>query len=153
MATIVVARWEGAVDLARLRRVLASGAGEPTDAESDRIQLQPLGDQLSRVHDAERVERLLDRAQGMDARRAAQARELGALQLADAVLGGDRAAGGGDQIVDQARDRGAFGFVPVGRGVAAGADVEMDVAVAEMAEAAGDRRPGMRARPPPTPRR
>ena len=60
------------------------------------------------------------------------------LQLADAVLGRDRAAGGGDEIVDKARDRRAFGIVPVRRRVAAGADVEMDVAVAEMAEAAGD---------------
>jgi aerobic C4-dicarboxylate transport protein len=39
VATIVVARWEGTVDLARLRRVLASGE-EPSDADSDRIQLQ-----------------------------------------------------------------------------------------------------------------
>jgi aerobic C4-dicarboxylate transport protein len=40
VATIVVARWERAVDLDRLRRVLASASGEPTDAESDRIQLR-----------------------------------------------------------------------------------------------------------------
>ena len=40
VATIVVARWEGAVDLPRLQRVLASGE-EPSDADSDRIQLQP----------------------------------------------------------------------------------------------------------------
>ena len=39
VATIVVARWESAVDLDRLRRVLATASGEPTDAESDRIQL------------------------------------------------------------------------------------------------------------------
>jgi aerobic C4-dicarboxylate transport protein len=39
VATIVVGRWEGAVDMDRLRRVLASG-GEPGDAESDRIQLR-----------------------------------------------------------------------------------------------------------------
>jgi len=38
-ATIVVARWERAVDLDRLQRVLATASGEPTDAESDRIQL------------------------------------------------------------------------------------------------------------------
>ena len=36
------------------------------------------------------------------------------------------------------RDLLALGLVPVGRGVAAGADVEVDVAVAQMAEAAGD---------------
>ena len=35
VATIVVARWEGAIDLERLRRVL-----EPTDAEMDRIQIE-----------------------------------------------------------------------------------------------------------------
>jgi aerobic C4-dicarboxylate transport protein len=40
VATIVVARWERAVDLDRLRRVLATASGEPTDAESDRIQLE-----------------------------------------------------------------------------------------------------------------
>jgi len=39
VATIVVSRWEGAVDMERLRRMLAN-AGEPTDAESDRLQLQ-----------------------------------------------------------------------------------------------------------------
>ena len=44
----------------------------------------------------------------------------------------------GDEVVDEARDRRALALVPVGRGAAAGADVEMDVAVAEMAEAAGD---------------
>ena len=40
VATIVVARWERSVDMARLRRVLATASGEPSDAESDRIQLQ-----------------------------------------------------------------------------------------------------------------
>ena len=40
VATIVVGRWEGAVDMARLRQVLATASGEPTDAESDHIQLQ-----------------------------------------------------------------------------------------------------------------
>jgi aerobic C4-dicarboxylate transport protein len=38
VATIVVGRWEGAVDMDRLRRILATG-GEPTDAESDRLQV------------------------------------------------------------------------------------------------------------------
>ena len=41
VATIVVACWEGAVDLDRLRRTLARAPGEPTDAESDQLQLQP----------------------------------------------------------------------------------------------------------------
>jgi aerobic C4-dicarboxylate transport protein len=40
VATIVVGRWEGAVDMERLRRTLASG-GEPAEAESDRLQFQP----------------------------------------------------------------------------------------------------------------
>ena len=40
VATIVVARWERAVDLDGLRRVLAAASGEPSDAESDRIQLE-----------------------------------------------------------------------------------------------------------------
>ena len=39
VATIVVGRWEGAVDVERLRRVLASGS-EPSDAAIDAIQLQ-----------------------------------------------------------------------------------------------------------------
>ena len=39
VATIVVGTWEGAVDMERLRRVLSTG-GEPSDAESDRIQLK-----------------------------------------------------------------------------------------------------------------
>ena len=54
------------------------------------------------------------------------------------MLGGDRAAGGGDEVVDHPRDGGTLAIVPVGRGVAGGADVEVDIAVAEMAEAAGD---------------
>jgi aerobic C4-dicarboxylate transport protein len=40
VATIVVARWEGAVDLDRLRATLAGAGGEPSAAESDRIQLE-----------------------------------------------------------------------------------------------------------------
>jgi aerobic C4-dicarboxylate transport protein len=39
VATIVVSRWEGAVDMECLRRTLAN-ADEPTDAESDGLQLQ-----------------------------------------------------------------------------------------------------------------
>jgi aerobic C4-dicarboxylate transport protein len=40
VATIVVARWEGALDLPRLRATLAGAGGEPSDAESDALQLQ-----------------------------------------------------------------------------------------------------------------
>jgi aerobic C4-dicarboxylate transport protein len=39
VATIVVGRWEGAVDMDRLRRILATGE-EPDDAESDRLQIR-----------------------------------------------------------------------------------------------------------------
>ena len=39
VATIVVARWEGALDVPRLRAALAGAGDEPSDAESDRIQL------------------------------------------------------------------------------------------------------------------
>jgi aerobic C4-dicarboxylate transport protein len=38
VATIVVARWEGAIDMPRLRQVLATG--EPSEEEIERIQLQ-----------------------------------------------------------------------------------------------------------------
>ena len=40
VATIVVARWERAIDLDRLRATLATTSGEPTDIESDRLQLE-----------------------------------------------------------------------------------------------------------------
>jgi len=39
VATIVIGRWEKAVDIDNLRRTLAN-AGEPNDAESDRLQLK-----------------------------------------------------------------------------------------------------------------
>ena len=39
VATIVVGRWENAVDIDHLRRTLAN-AGEPSEAESDRLQLK-----------------------------------------------------------------------------------------------------------------
>ena len=40
VATIVVARWEDAVDMRQLRAALAGSGAEPTGAESDAIQLQ-----------------------------------------------------------------------------------------------------------------
>jgi aerobic C4-dicarboxylate transport protein len=40
VATIIVARWENAVDMAELRRRLASASDGLNDAQSDRIQLQ-----------------------------------------------------------------------------------------------------------------
>ena len=39
VATIIVARWENSVDMARLRAVMASARGEATAEEIDRIQL------------------------------------------------------------------------------------------------------------------
>jgi aerobic C4-dicarboxylate transport protein len=39
VATIVVTRWEGALDLPLLQRVLAGHAGELTEAESDALQV------------------------------------------------------------------------------------------------------------------
>ena len=41
VAAIVVARWEGAVDMDRLRATLAKAPGEPTARESEAIQLRP----------------------------------------------------------------------------------------------------------------
>ncbi|WP_332811900.1 dicarboxylate/amino acid:cation symporter [Sphingomonas sp.] len=40
VATIVVARWEGAINVGRLNRVLAGGAGELTEEESDALQIE-----------------------------------------------------------------------------------------------------------------
>jgi aerobic C4-dicarboxylate transport protein len=40
VAAIVVSRWEGAVDMARLRATLAKAPGEPTAKESEEIQLR-----------------------------------------------------------------------------------------------------------------
>lgn len=39
VATIVVARWEGAIDVGRLNRILAGAAGELTEEESDALQI------------------------------------------------------------------------------------------------------------------
>jgi len=40
VATIVVARWEKAVDMTHLRRMLANASDGPSDAQSDRLQLE-----------------------------------------------------------------------------------------------------------------
>jgi aerobic C4-dicarboxylate transport protein len=44
VATIVVARWEGALDLDRLRAAFAGTGGMLTEAESDRLQIQGKSD-------------------------------------------------------------------------------------------------------------
>ena len=54
------------------------------------------------------IERGLDRAEGPRRRVGIEPGELVALHLADAMLGADRAARGGDQVVDQPRDRRAL---------------------------------------------
>jgi aerobic C4-dicarboxylate transport protein len=47
VATIVVARWEAAVDVGRLNRVLAGAAGELTEEESDALQIDGKVEALS----------------------------------------------------------------------------------------------------------
>jgi aerobic C4-dicarboxylate transport protein len=44
VATIVIARWEGALDRTRLRAAFAGAGGELTEAESDRLQIQGQSD-------------------------------------------------------------------------------------------------------------
>jgi aerobic C4-dicarboxylate transport protein len=44
VATIVVARWEKAVDLDQLRAAFAGRGGELTEAESDRLQIEGVSD-------------------------------------------------------------------------------------------------------------
>ncbi|QAY76858.1 dicarboxylate/amino acid:cation symporter [Sphingosinicella sp. BN140058] len=44
VATIVVARWEGAVDLARLRAAFAGAGGDLTESESDALQIEGRSD-------------------------------------------------------------------------------------------------------------
>ena len=92
-------------------------------------------DQLAGVHYSLRIERPLDRAHRAEPRRIAEPRQLVELHLADAVLGRDRAARGGDEIVDEGGDRRGLRSASQSAPAPAGArDVEMDVAVAEMAE-------------------
>src|SRR3954463_13525289 len=69
------------------------------------------------VHDPLRVEGLLDPPHESDLDGALVAADLLALGLADAVLGADRAAQGGDDVVDGAVDLGAA----VAEGAAVGA--------------------------------
>ncbi|TFI59470.1 dicarboxylate/amino acid:cation symporter [Sphingomonas parva] len=44
VATIVVARWEGALDLARLRAAFAGAGGDLSEAESDALQIEGRSD-------------------------------------------------------------------------------------------------------------
>jgi hypothetical protein len=88
----------------------------------------------ARIHDVLRIEGALDRAHGVELDSAAVMRELVDLQLADAMLGRDRAAIGHDNIVDGPADGRAVRhealLVPTRRRLA----VEVNIAVADMAE-------------------
>src|SRR6202049_5215501 len=89
---------------------------------------------LARVHDAERVGHRLDGTHQLDDDLVFRARQFLALELANAVLGGDRSAHPPHDVEYHRID-----LVPAVheiRGVAANglADIIMDIAVAEMAE-------------------
>ena len=91
-------------------------------------------EQLARIEDAVGIERRLDPAHQRDLQRALEAQQLVALQLADAVLGGDRAAEAGNDIVHRRGhrppQRQIRRFVHAGRL----RDVVVHVAVAEVTE-------------------
>ncbi len=91
---------------------------------------EPLANQLSGIHQAERIERTLDRAHGLKLRRRCEAFQLRQLHLPDAMLGGDRTACEGHEVVDHLRN--------LGRAFAdrIAAHVEVHVSIAEMAESA-----------------
>src|SRR6201999_1881383 len=92
-------------------------------------------DDLARVQDVLRVERALERAHHLELRRALVARQLVAFLHADAVLGADRAAEAVHDVVHDALDVLPAGEEGGGVAVPGGAEVEMDIAVADMAEA------------------
>src|SRR5580704_10997765 len=99
---------------------------------SFRTTLHP--DHLARIHDVLRIERTLDRAHGVELDAASVVRELVDLELADTMLGRDRAAIGHDNIVDGPADglavRHEALLVPARRRLA----VEVNIAVADMAK-------------------
>src|SRR6476661_8232180 len=79
---------------------------------------------------------MLDGAQGVEPCGIREAAEFLAFQLSNAMFRGNRPARGRDQIVNEAGDGGALSFVPVDLRVTPCPDVEMNIAVAEMAETA-----------------
>src|SRR5713226_6498873 len=91
-------------------------------------------DHLARIHDVLRIECALDGAHGVELDSAAVVGELVDLELADAMLGRDRAAIGHDNIVDGTADGLAVChevfLVPARRRLT----VEVNIAVADMAE-------------------
>ena len=115
----------------RVRRQVAAHRLAP--AAQAPLQLE----KLARIEDAVGIERRLDPAHQLDLQRAFEAQQLVALQLADAVLGGDRAAEAGNDIVHRRGHRPPQRQIR--RLVHAGRlrDVVVHVAVAEVTE--GDR--------------
>src|SRR5688572_7580057 len=96
---------------------------------------RPGSDELSGIHQAVGVEPGLDRPKRGNALRR-EPRKLIALHLAYSVFSADGASGGGDEIMDQATDRPALAFEPVGATASHRTDMEMYIAVAKMPEAA-----------------
>src|SRR5438309_3162848 len=94
-------------------------------------------EKLPRVHDPLGIERLLDRPQRLEPRGRIGARQSRRLHLADAVLGRDRTAGGDDEVVDETARFLAARLEPSWH--RRRLDVEVDIAVAEMAEGDGAR--------------
>src|SRR3954451_24574270 len=78
-------------------------------------------------------------AQCFEASRRRKASEFGAFQLPYSMLCRYRPARRGDEIIDHARDLSAFSLIPVWRRMVERADVKVDVSVAEVPEAAGDK--------------
>jgi transcriptional regulator of arginine metabolism len=91
-----------AVDQAKLPEVVGTIAGDdvlfiavrsslPAEPLAQRLRdlMRYLADELTRIHDAERVERMLDRVQRMDPAGRREALQLVDLELADAMLGRD----------------------------------------------------------------
>src|SRR5260370_41436495 len=89
---------------------------------------------LARIHEVLRIQRALDGAHGVELYPAAVMGELVDLELADAVLGRDRAAIADHEVIDRAADRLGMRhearFVPARRRLT----VEVKIAVADMAE-------------------
>src|SRR5262249_14232825 len=106
------------------RRPSAAGAGEEALNQARSAALKhPPG-----VHQAGRIERILQLAHQLHLQRALVRADLLALELAQAVLGRDGAAEAVDGVVDDAVDRGALAEQRFGT------DVVVQVAVADVAE-------------------
>src|SRR4051812_3511384 len=92
-------------------------------------------DELSGVHDALRIDRLLDRTQGRKPHRIDRPAEIGELELPDAMFGRQRSARLADEIVHEGRHARPFlGQPSLVVETDGWTDIEVDVAVAEMTE-------------------